>query len=173
MKVAFLDRDGVINVDTGYVGFQKDFRWTDNCHEALRVIKSLGFEIVIVTNQSGIARGYYSSEQYHRLTEWYLSELRASEINVLDVLHCPHHIDGAVSDLAVNCSCRKPKPGMILEAMKKHSVDMSQSFLVGDKLTDIQAAISSGLDRYYLLNYAEQNHYTLWDVAKDLAGIPR
>lgn len=169
MRVAFLDRDGVINVDTGYVGLREEFIWTDNCHKSLKVIRSLGFEIVIVTNQSGIARGYYSIQQYKSLTEWYLSELRASEIDVLDVLYCPHHIEGLVPSLAVNCSCRKPKPGLILDAIRKHSIDVSKSFLVGDKVSDIEAAIAAGIEQHYLLSYDIHCTYTLWDVAQHLA----
>ena len=116
-KAAFLDRDGVINVDRGYVGKIEDFSWCDGVFEGLLRLKELGFELVIITNQSGIARGYYSEADFKNLTKWMLIGLEKQGISVLKVYHCPHAPE-------LGCECRKPKPGMILKAASELEIDL-------------------------------------------------
>lgn len=145
MKAAFLDRDGVINQDSGYVYRKEDFVFCDRVVDALRILQDAGYLLIIVTNQSGIGRGYYTEEDYQRLTQWYLQELKQSGVIITDVFHCPDSPE-------VNSDCRKPKPGMILSAAKKYSVDLSASLLVGDKLSDIQAAEAAGISSAYLID---------------------
>ena len=152
MKVAFLDRDGVINKEVNYLHKIEDFAYTENCIEGLKNLKSLGFEIIIVTNQAGIARGYYTEEQYKLLTQWYLADLCKAGVKVLDVFHCPHHVNGSVPGLSIDCACRKPKAGMLNKAIEIYDIDVKNSILVGDKISDIEAGIKAGIGTNYLVS---------------------
>ena len=137
-KIVFLDRDGVINKEKKYLYKVKDFEFINGVFESLNYLKRLGFEFVIISNQSGIGRGYYSLDEFNNLNQWMLKEFKRKEINILDVLICPH-TDGD------NCYCRKPKPGLFVEAIKKHNINANKSFVVGDAERDILAAKESGV----------------------------
>lgn len=143
-KVIFLDRDGVVNYDFGYVFKIKNFEFVTGIFEACKFINSQGFEIIIVTNQSGISREMYTKEQFLSLNKWMLKEFHKNGINILDVFFCPHNPND-------NCSCRKPLPGMFFEAQKKHKVDMHSSWLIGDKETDIDAATAANIGKKVLV----------------------
>jgi D-glycero-D-manno-heptose 1,7-bisphosphate phosphatase len=143
IKVAFLDRDGVINKEVNYLYKIDDFEYTEGCIEGLKKIKALGYEIIIVTNQAGIARGYYTEADYQKLTDWYLADLKQHGIDILDVFYCPHHPNGKVERYTKSCGCRKPNSGMFFAAMQKYNIDLDKSFMVGDKLSDIEAAINA------------------------------
>lgn len=151
IKAAFLDRDGVINEEVNYLHKISDFRYTNNCIAALKIIQNLGYKIIIVTNQAGIAKGIFKKKDYDLLTSWLLDDLLFKGIEILDCLHCPHHPEGIISAYSHDCKCRKPDPGMILHAVEKYQVDIESSFLVGDKESDIQAAKNSKLGSYYLV----------------------
>lgn len=157
-KVAFLDRDGVINVDHGYVGKIDDFSWCEGVFKGLLRLKELGFEIAIITNQSGIAKGYYSEQDFQKLTSWMLGELEKQGISVLKVYHCPH-------DQKAQCECRKPKPGMILRAASEFGIDLKNSILIGDKDSDIAAGLSAGVGKNFKLG---EDFATLKEVAFSL-----
>ena len=163
MKIAFLDRDGVINVDNGYVGKIQDFIWCDDVFKALLALQEKGFCVIIVTNQSGIAREFYSQSDFDELTAWMLSELEKHGIKVLKVYFCPHAKEE-------NCLCRKPRSGMILQALKDFDIDITNSILVGDKQSDIEAGISAGISKTFLLNPNDESAKlrTLNDVVKIL-----
>ncbi len=145
MKVAFLDRDGVINKDAGYTYKIDDFEFIDGCIDALKAIQEKNYKIILVTNQSGIGRGYYSEAAYRKLTRWYREQLLDQGITITDVFHCPH----SPEDL---CDCRKPKEGLFLQAAQKYSINFSNSFMVGDKVSDLQAAHAAGISRLVLIN---------------------
>jgi D-glycero-D-manno-heptose 1,7-bisphosphate phosphatase len=151
IKVAFLDRDGVINKEVNYLHRREDFDYTENCVEALKKLRLLNYQIIIVTNQAGIARGYYTEEDYQELTAWFLADLANRGVEVLDVFHCPHHPEGSVKGLAVECDCRKPKPGMLHKAMQKYNIDIEQSIMVGDKVSDADAGSRAGLENCFLV----------------------
>lgn len=155
-RVAFLDRDGVINVDTGYVHRWDDFRFLEGAIEAMQHLSKRNIGMVIVTNQAGIARGLYSEKQYVELRGRMLAHLEAVGVSLMGVYHCPHHIDGVVPAFAINCDCRKPKPGMLLRAARELSIDLDTSFLIGDQLTDIQAAHAAGVKEAYLIQTSLQ-----------------
>jgi len=138
MKVVFLDRDGVINKEIGYLYKSKEFRFIDGIFEACKHFQSLGYKLIIVTNQSGIARGYYQEEDFLSLTKWMLAQFNNQDIHILDVFFCPH---GPKS----TCNCRKPQPGMFLKARDKYGIDMENSWVIGDKESDIGAANSAGV----------------------------
>jgi D-glycero-D-manno-heptose 1,7-bisphosphate phosphatase len=148
MKVAFLDRDGVINVDTGYTWRIDEFQFTDGCVDALKTLRQAGYALVIVTNQSGIGRGYYSEQDYQQLTQWYLQQLQQLGVDVLGVYHCPHTPEDG-------CHCRKPEPGLLLQAAAEHNVTMKESLMIGDKLSDMEAARAAGVSSCYLIGESD------------------
>jgi len=139
MKTIFLDRDGVINVEKNYLYKIDNFEFIDGVFRACLHFARRGYRIIIITNQSGISRGYYSIQDYEILTKWMLKQFNSRQIEILDVFHCPHSPDD-------KCKCRKPKPGMLLEAQKKYSIEMENSWLIGDKEEDIIAAHNSGIN---------------------------
>lgn len=151
LRAAFLDRDGVINRDHGYVHRRDDFEFLPGAIAGMRRLVRAGFALIVVTNQSGIARGYYDAAAFEALTSWMLNELAQAAAPVLAVYHCPHHPDGVVPGLAKPCHCRKPAPGMLLRARDDHRIDMARSILIGDRESDIVAARAAGVGRPLLL----------------------
>jgi D-glycero-D-manno-heptose 1,7-bisphosphate phosphatase len=140
----FLDRDGVINRDTGFVYRVEDFEFLEGVIETLREIQRRGYLLFVVTNQSGIGRGYYGLEDYQRVTTWMLEQLASNAITVSGVYCCPHAPDAG-------CDCRKPSPGMILQAQREHGLDLANSWLVGDRPSDIEAAQRAGVAQTLLI----------------------
>ena len=147
----FLDRDGVINYDPGYVYQKKDFQFIPGVFEACRQFIQLGYKIIIITNQSGIARGFYSEEDFKQLTQWMLHQFDEQGVSITDVYYCPHHNDYGKGSYKISCDCRKPEPGMIKQAEKEHHLDLSQSILIGDKSSDIKAGQAAGVAKNYLV----------------------
>lgn len=145
MKAVFLDRDGVINVDKGYVHKIEDFEFYPNVFKALKKLQDAGFKLFIVTNQSGIAVGYYTEEDFLILTNWMLNQFEKEGIKIEKVYYCPHHEDGIVEKYSFKCDCRKPESGMITQAISEYNIDPKQSFLIGDKENDILAAHKEGI----------------------------
>jgi D-glycero-D-manno-heptose 1,7-bisphosphate phosphatase len=144
----FFDRDGVLNHDTGYVHAAEAFVWMDEAVAAIRHVNAAGWLAIVVTNQAGIARGYYGPEAVDTLHQWMLDELRRHGAHIDAFYYCPHHVDGVVAELAVACACRKPNPGMLLAAFEDWSVDRDRSFLIGDKNSDVEAAKRAGIRGY-------------------------
>jgi D-glycero-D-manno-heptose 1,7-bisphosphate phosphatase len=138
IKTIFLDRDGVINKEINYLHKINDFEFIDGIFSACHYFETLGYKIIIITNQSGISRGYYNELDYELLTKWMLSEFKDNGVKILDVFHCPH-------DPNDRCNCRKPKPGMFLNAQNKYNIDMKNSWMIGDKEVDISAANKAGI----------------------------
>jgi len=141
----FLDRDGVINIEKNYLHKKEDFEFIDGIFELCKFYQSKDFHLVVVTNQSGIARGYYSEVDFSNLTFWMIGEFAKQGIEIDQVYHCPHH-----PDISGECECRKPKAGMLLQAQKDFNIDMENSILVGDSERDIEAAHRAGLKETYL-----------------------
>ena len=144
IKTIFLDRDGVINKEVNYLHKIDDFEFIDGVFESCQYLESLDYKIIIITNQSGISRGYYTENDFKIITNWMISEFKKNDINILDVFHCPHLPES-------NCNCRKPKSGMLLEAKYKHNIDMNNSWLIGDTEVDIIAANSAGITNTILV----------------------
>jgi D-glycero-D-manno-heptose 1,7-bisphosphate phosphatase len=137
-RAVFLDRDGVINVEKNYLYKIEDFEFIDGVIEALQYLRTLGFQLFIITNQSGIGRGYYTLEDFNELTKWMLGELSKEGIKIDEVQLCPHAPDE-------NCNCRKPLTGMIDNILQNHEVDLDNSWLIGDKSSDIQCAKNANI----------------------------
>ena len=144
-KALFLDRDGVINVDHGYVSEIENFEFTDGIFDVLKKYQKLGYLLIVVTNQSGIGRGYYTIEDFHSVTTHKLKELKKEGIIIDEVYHCPHNPDS-------NCGCRKPSPSMLLHAKEMYDIDMDASWMIGDKKTDIDAGHNAGVKNTILIS---------------------
>jgi D-glycero-D-manno-heptose 1,7-bisphosphate phosphatase len=151
VKAAFLDRDGVINLDTGYVHRWDEFVFAPGAIAAMRDLQTAGFMLIVVTNQAGIARGYYSTQQFETLTAQMLGHLESEGVRITAVYHCPHHPAGSVPALSIDCDCRKPAPGMLLAAAREHGLSLANSILIGDKPSDIGAAQAAGIGRAYMV----------------------
>lgn len=156
-KVLFLDRDGVINIDHGYVHRIEDFHFVDGIFDLCRRARTANYQIIIVTNQSGIARGLFDSNDLEKLHQWMTGVFRKEGVDILDIFYCPHHPEHSVSESERNCSCRKPKPGMLDAARTMHGIDMRCSIMIGDKLSDRQAALAAGVGRFFLFTAANLN----------------
>ena len=147
-KAVFFDRDGVLNVDVAYLYKIEDLRWIDGAREAVAYLTQLGYKIFIVTNQSGIARGYYTVEQMNELHAYMQQEIAVAGGKIEKIYYCPHHPEGSVPEYTGVCDCRKPKPGMLLQALAEYDIDKEQSFLVGDSKRDVEAAEAVGVEGY-------------------------
>ena len=150
-RAVFLDRDGVINVDRGYVHKVEDFRFVPGSDDAMRRLQAAGWRLVVVTNQSGLARGLYSKADYDRFTAHLQAQLAAIGVTVDAVLHCPHLPDATVAAYRLQCDCRKPAPGMLLRAAQDLGLDLAASVMVGDRLSDIEAGRAAGVGHNVLV----------------------
>lgn len=146
-KALFLDRDGVINIEKNYLYKIDDFEFIDGIIDLCEYYHNLGYLIVVVTNQSGIARKYYTENDFFKLTEWMEKEFLKHSIKISKVYHCPHH-----PSISGDCNCRKPKPGMLIQAQNDLNIDMHLSLLIGDKERDIESAINAGILESYLFD---------------------
>ncbi len=152
IKVAFLDRDGVINVDYGYVASREQFEFIDGVFTICHVLRDLGYALIVLTNQSGIARGYYAEQDFLDLSQWMCEQFTKQGVPLLDLFYCPHHPQAVIPYYHKNCRCRKPFPGMIEQACHKYPIDLQKSIMIGDKVSDMQAAKAAGIGRFYLFS---------------------
>lgn len=150
-KAAFLDRDGVINIDHGYVSQPEHFEFIDGVFAACQHLQQLGYKLIVVTNQSGIARGYYTEQDFKQLSHWMTEQFAAHQVTIDGVYFCPHHPDKGTAPYLQQCHCRKPEPGMLLTAIAEHNIDAASSIMLGDKAADMQAASAAGVGRKILV----------------------
>ncbi len=143
-RAVFLDRDGTINVEKGYVHKIEDFEFIPGAPEAIGMLKDAGFLVIVVTNQSGVARGYYPIEAVHRLHRHMDDELAKLGVAVDAYYVCPHHPAGEEEEYSKVCVCRKPLPGMLMEAARDFSIDLKSSYMIGDHLSDVEAGLKAG-----------------------------
>lgn len=148
---AFLDRDGVINVDRGYVVRPEDFEFVDGVFEGAAALQRLGFALVVITNQSGIGRGLYSENDLLALNRWMIGEFEKRSVHIDGVFYCPHHPTDALGSYRRECDCRKPAAGLLLRAARELNLDLTRSAMFGDRVSDLQAAAAAGVPLRYLL----------------------
>jgi len=151
-KALFLDRDGVINVNHGYVYRTSEFDFMDGIFDLVQRANGQGYKVIVVTNQSGIGRGMYTESDFEVLSAWMLCEFAMRGAIIDDVLFCPHHPQAKRQEYKKVCECRKPKAGMFKVAASKHNICLANSMLVGDKLSDVEAAIEAGLSEVVWFN---------------------
>lgn len=171
----FLDRDGVINKDNGYVSQIDDFEFIEGVIEACIKLKAKGYLLIVITNQSGIARGLFSEAQFHTLTEWMDWSMADRGVDLDGIYYCPHHNIEGKGEFKIDCECRKPKPGMLFDAIKDLNIDIDNSILVGDKVSDLQAGIAAGIKTNYLVRsgkeITEEGEKLATDIFNDLAAF--
>ncbi|MDP4836932.1 MAG: D-glycero-beta-D-manno-heptose 1,7-bisphosphate 7-phosphatase [Burkholderiales bacterium] len=144
-RAVFLDRDGVINVNHGYVHHSDDFEFIDGIFDVARSAHASGYKLIVITNQSGIGRGYYSEEQFHQLTAWMCNEFLNADAPIEKVYFSPFHPTAGLGAYKKDDVSRKPRPGMIQQAQREMNLDLENSILIGDKASDIHAGIAAGV----------------------------
>ena len=147
-KAVFFDRDGVLNVDKAYLYKIDELEWIDGALESIAYLTQSGYLVFVVTNQSGIARGYYTVAEMEKLHRYMTETAAVSGGKIEKFYYCPHLPEGSVAEYAVDCACRKPKPGLILQALAEYDIDADKSFLIGDKKRDVEAAEAAGIKGY-------------------------
>lgn len=143
-RAVFLDRDGTINIEREFLHRPEEFQFIPGAAQAIRLLKEAGFRVIVVTNQSGIARGYYDEAAVNRLHRYMDGELARFGASIDAYYFCPHHPEYSIDDNGKACECRKPQAGMLLKAAADFSLDLSASFIIGDKLADVQAGLNAG-----------------------------
>ena len=176
-KAVFLDRDGTINVDKNYLYKIEDFEFLPGAVEGLRLLQSSGFLLIIITNQSGIARGYFTEADYLKLTDWMLAELKDYGVNISGVYYCPHLPEAEISEYKKLCHCRKPETGLFEQAVKDFDIDLSMSYAIGDKPRDCAICEKTGC-KGFLIGTESSNHKvkhvsSLLEAAKIITGGDR
>jgi D-glycero-D-manno-heptose 1,7-bisphosphate phosphatase len=151
-KALFLDRDGVINKEKHYVYKIEDFEFIEGIFESCAYFQQQDYLIFVITNQSGIARGYYTNEDFSNLTNWMLKEFDCKGVKITKVYYSPFHPEYGIGQYRLDSWCRKPNPGMLEEARKEFDLDLSQSILIGDKETDIEAGITANIGMNILVS---------------------
>ena len=174
-RAVFLDRDGTINVEKDYLYRVEDFEFIPGAPQAIRLLNEAGFLVVVVTNQSGVARGYYTEEDVDILHRHISAELAKVGSRVDAWYYCPHHPSGRGS-YSLPCHCRKPLPGMLREAALRHGIDLAASVMIGDKLADVEAGLAAGCRTVLVrtgYGAAEEAHVPPGTVVCDdlLAGV--
>ncbi|WP_322923929.1 HAD family hydrolase [Paenibacillus campi] len=150
-KALFLDRDGVINVEKNYLYKIDEFEFVDRIFEVMKFFQQRDYLIIVITNQAGIGRGYYSEHDFKVLNDWMMEQLQQQGITVTAVYYCPYHPTHGIGKYKQDSDCRKPNPGMILTAAREHGIDLQHSVLIGDKESDIQAGENAGIAKNLLI----------------------
>lgn len=167
-KAIFLDRDGTINIEKNYLYKIEDFEFLPGVLSGLACLKQAGYLLIVVTNQSGIARGYYTETAYLQLERWMLEQMKQAGAEVDGIYHCPHLPDAPVAAYRKKCICRKPKLGMFEQAIREHEIDVAKSVAIGDKMRDL-ALCENGVTEGYLV-YANEDKVEVQDNIHYIKG---
>lgn len=159
-KALLLDRDGVINLEKSYVYKVEDFEFIEGIFDTLLRFQQAGFLLIIVTNQAGIGRGYYTEDDFWALTAWMTEQFEAHGIHVTKVYFSPYHPVHGIGEYKQDAFCRKPNPGMILQAMREFQLDLASSVIIGDKESDIEAGLRAGVGTTILIRDGEASSPT-------------
>ncbi|MGM0509323.1 MAG: D-glycero-beta-D-manno-heptose 1,7-bisphosphate 7-phosphatase [Fusobacteriota bacterium] len=177
-KVIFLDRDGTINIEKNYLHKIENWEWQPKAKEAIKIFKNKGYKVIIITNQSGVARGYFSEEEVQRLHDYMEDELKKEGIKIDKILYCPHHIKGN-KKYKKKCKNRKPGIGFFEKIFKSYNTDLKKSVMVGDKISDLESAVRVGIRPILVetgygkktkreLYFKVKKYKSLYDFAKNL-----
>ncbi len=172
-RAVFLDRDGVINKDRGYISSIDEFEYLEDAVAGLKMLNNMGFMLIVVTNQSGIARGYYTEEEYMRRDEWMKGDLIKKGIIITASYYCPHLPDGVVEKYAKECNCRKPRTEMFWRAAGEYRIDMDRSFAIGDNERDLSICGESGVKGILLSQIINSPNYETAGSWEDIIRIIR
>ena len=170
LKTIFLDRDGVINKEKNYLYKINDFEFIEGVFDACLFFQKLNFKIIIISNQSGIERGFFTEKDYNQLTKWMIKQFQSRGISITDTYFCPHIPESY-------CNCRKPKPDMFFKAIDKYNIDPELSWMIGDKETDIEAANLAGINNTilvksgHLIDEANSNAKFIVDSIKNAINL--
>ena len=168
-KAVFIDRDGTLIQEVGYLKMIEDLRFIPGAPEALRIFHGLGYLNIVITNQSAVARGILSPGELRRIHQKLRALAREEHARLDDIFFCPHLAGGRIAPYNIECECRKPKPGMLLQARDKHALDLSQCYMVGDKLSDLELAANAGAQGVLVLTgYGAETQKQL--TSKDVAA---
>lgn len=143
-KAVFLDRDGTIVVHEHYLSSPHQLKLLPNAAEGIRLFREHGYLIIVVTNQSGVARGFFDEERLLHIHKRLMDMLEEEGVVIDGIYYCPHHAEGVIEQYKVTCDCRKPDPGMLFDAAHRHNIDLTQSLMIGDSETDMLAGKSAG-----------------------------
>jgi len=150
-KAIFLDRDGTVNKEKEFLWKPQDFQFIPGAEKAIKIFNNLGYTVLVITNQSGVARGFYAEEDVMKL-HCHINGLLRKRCAIIDAFYfCPHHVDGVIEKYAIDCDCRKPKTGMILKAEKDFNLDLDRSIIIGDKEIDVLAGKNAGIGEKILI----------------------
>ena len=172
-RAVFLDRDGVINKDRGYISRIDEFEYLNGAVNGLKILNNMGFMLIVVTNQSGIARGYYTEEDYLKLDEWMKLDLISKGVIITASYYCPHLSQGEVKKYAIECNCRKPKTEMFWKAAREYRIDMDRSFAIGDNERDLCICNESGVKGILLSQIINSPNYETAGSWEDVIRIIR
>lgn len=184
-KAIFLDRDGTINVDKNYTYRISDFEFIPYAVEGLKLLKEAGYLLIILTNQSGIARGFYTEEDLFALNQWMFQELDRDGIRIDGFYYCPHLPDATNVDYRLDCDCRKPKLRMFYKAVNEFDIDLNNSFSIGDNVRDLEICKDTNCKGYIICSETEsrlelnqvmegskiKKISSLYEAAKDITGL--
>ena len=170
----FLDRDGTINEEMGYINHLDRFRLFEFSAEAIRRFNEMDYRVIVITNQSGVARGYFTEELLQQVHHTMIDRLNAKGARIDAVYYCPHHPDEGSGAYRINCDCRKPRPGMIHKACEEWSIDLESSYMIGDRYKDVVFAKQLQMKAGFVLTGYGRGEYTYqrknWDVHPDIVG---
>ncbi|WP_072696657.1 D-glycero-alpha-D-manno-heptose-1,7-bisphosphate 7-phosphatase [Desulfovibrio litoralis] len=169
-KAVFFDRDGVLNHDSGYVYKIEDFKWIKGAKEAIKLFNDRDYLVFVVTNQSGIARGFYTEHELKSLHAYMQQELKSANAHIDEFVYCPHHPEATVAEFKQNCQCRKPQPGMLTYLLKKWKLNPQNCILIGDKKRDLDAAENAEI-KGYLFNAITENYEQKQEIETDLCAF--
>ena len=150
-KAIFLDRDGTIIEEMGYINHFSRIKPLPEAVKAIKLLKKLGFKIIVITNQAGVAKGYFNERQLVEMNNWMLELFEKKGASIDGLYYCPHHPEGKIEQYRIDCHCRKPKPGMVKKAVVEFGIDLTKSFIIGDRLSDIALAKSLRMFSIFVL----------------------
>ena len=156
-KAVFLDRDGTIVIHEPYLRSPDQLKLLPNAAEGIRLFKESGYLVIVITNQSGIARGFFDEERLTLIHKKLMSMLKDEGVEIDDIYYCPHYTEGVVEEYKLDCDCRKPKPKMLLNAAKQHNIDLTQSVMIGDSAADMLAGKNAGCKCVLIKNVCNDN----------------